>query len=364
MLDSLGFLKNICLCLPLLFGLTAHLIASELCDDKAMEVQEWGYGYLPKPCNVVRATLFYFKPTIDQSSYVITSTNNRVPSGDSTEVFPNGQRHLIRTHYKPGFSIEGLFKLCDRCNLLDLRLTYFNSFHSRSTSGDFLFDTIGYVGDGAQAPEDTTYAGTATIHHHYLFWGADATLNRLIFDCCPDHLSFLFGLRYSSVGFTQSFTSLGSFINDNGAQLVNNRFRQKSSFWGIGPQIGVEYHYPLMDENLGCITLNARTRGALLCSSTCTELHYNSERTGNVGVNLRNDRLWRVNPSANAQLGISYDICCCGMQTTLELGYEFFWCSKCVNKITSYDVAFAGDTLDLFNDLSLQGPFLSLNAIF
>lgn len=335
-----------------MFGLILHLGADE--------VQEWPEQVDGCDNKQASATLLYFKPTIDQSSYVITSTNNRF--GD--EVFPNGRRHLISTKYKPGVRLERLIELCNGCNILDLRFTYFNAHQSSSTSGDFLFDTVGYAGDGAQAPEDTTYAGTASIRHHYLYAAADATLNRLVLDFCPDRLSFLFGLHYAYVSFKQTFTSLGSFLNDDGSQPVNNQFRQKSSFWGIGPQIGVEYNYPIADVNDGCLTLNARTRGALLCSGTHTDLHYDSQRTGSVGVNVKNDKLWRVNPSANAQLGISYAVCCFGILTTLELGYEFLWCSQCINKITSYDVAYAGDTLDVLNDLSLQGPFLSLNATF
>lgn len=305
-----------------------------------------------------RASLLYFKPTVNQSSYVISSTNN-IFGG---EVYPDGTRHLVSSNYKPGFRLEAI-RDTGNGSALDLRFTYFNSSNSDCFRGDFLFDTIGFPGDGAQAPEDVTYAGTARISQHFHYYGADATINRLTLNCCPENMSFLFGLQYSYVKFHQRFTSVGAF--NGGASPVNNLLIQNSTFWGIGPQIGVNYHH-LLQFNWcpGDFTINTRARGALLCSCTEANLHYFSVRTGPVGVNLSNDDLWGVNPTANAQMGISYNFCCFGMTSTIEVGYEFLWCSQCVDKITGYDVAFAGDTLDGLDNLCMQGPFASISVVF
>jgi hypothetical protein len=309
-----------------------------------------------------KASLLYLKPSVEQSAYVISSTNNRV--GD--EVYPNGKRHLISTDYKPGFRVEVLHAFNERRNLLDLRFTYFKSNHSDSTSGDFLFDAIGYPGDGAQSPEDTTYAGRARLRQNFQFYSGDATISRMAFDFCPDNVSFLFGLHYAYVGFKQNFTSEGSYSDEGATLAVDNHFRQKSSFWGIGPQIGIDYNYLLnFDSCPGQLALNASARGMLLCSNTHANLHYTTQRTGSaVGVNLKNDKQWKVNPAAEAQLGLSYLLPICGIEAIFEIGYEFMWYSNCVDKITSYDVAFAGDTLDVFDNLSLHGPFASVNVAF
>jgi hypothetical protein len=260
--------------------------------------------------------------------------------------------------------LEGLYEFCSGSNSLDLRFTYFDSHDSDSVSGPFLFDTIGYPGHGAQAPEDTTYSGTARIRNHFKYYAGDATINRLAFDVCPDNLTFLFGLQYVYVGFKRNFKSRGTFLSD-GVKPLNNRLHESSRFWGIGPEIGIDYNYFFeLYKCFGHFAFNARARGALLCSCIRTNFHYRSERTGSVGVNLHNDRLWRVNPTIDAQLGLSYHACCCGMQTFLEVGYDFIWCNKCIDKITGYDVAFAGDTFDILETLSLQGPFVALGIAF
>lgn len=308
-----------------------------------------------------RATLFYLQPNLDQNSFVITSTDNRFGG----EVFPNGKRHMISTEYKPGFRLETINDLCNQGTLLNLRFTCFNCHPHSHKKGSFLFDTLGYPGDGAQAPEDTTYAGRAFIKQHYQYYGADATINRYIFDWCPDNLSFLFGLHYAYIRVKERFASTGSFINDSTTQTVNNRLKNKSRFWGIGPEIGIDYSYLFQIKNCtGCFGLNLNLRGILLGSTTDVKMHYKTERTGSLGVRLKNDSLLRVNPACDAQIGIVYSYTSCEREAFVEFGWEFVWYSKAVDKITSYDVAYAGNTLDILDDLCLQGPFLRVNIKF
>lgn len=310
----------------------------------------------------IQATLFFLKPSIDQNSYVISSTNNRFGG----EVFPNGKRHLIHQDYKPGFRIESLSPLCN-CpeNRLNLRFTYFNSHDSSSTSGPFLFDTVGYPGHGAQSPEDTTYQGFAKMRHHPLYYAVDATINHPFYIGCCDQLTFLFGLHYSHIKFKLHSTSEGTFLSD-GVKVLHTNLHQESKFWGIGPEIGVDYLYTLpLDSCCGTFSFNTTVRGILLATCNHAEIHYITNRTGPVGVNLKNkDSILRVNPALNAQIGLSHSYSFLNFDTFIEIGYEWIWYQKSVNKITSYDVAFAGDTWDAFEDLSLQGPFVRLNICF
>lgn len=316
----------------------------------------------PQESFELRASLLYFKPSTDESHYVISSTNNRF----GENIFPDGRRHQNEAPYSPGFRLEGIFELNPCPTTLDLRFTYLHATHSDSTAGDFLFDTNGFPGDGAQAPEDTTYAGTARSRNRYKYYGAEGTYNRMIFDFMPDNLTFLIGLHYAYIQFREHTSSDGSFIDDNVLTAVTNRMIRDSHFWGIGPEIGLDYHYNLPQSHCipGSFALNANARGSLLCGCTKSHLHYTTVRTGPVGVNIRNEHLWRVTPAANAQLGFSYSFGGQRCVATVELGYEFMWYSKCVDKITGVDVAFAGDTIDIFHSLNMHGPFLSLNIAY
>lgn len=306
------------------------------------------------------AELLYFKPGIEQSSYAITSISNAVGG----EFFPSGKRHHNRANYKPGFRIEGKYDLCCS-NAIDGRFTYFRAGHSDSASGDFLFDTIGYPGEGAQAPEDTRYSGTARIHDRYRYYAGDLTFNRLSLCSCVDNLYLLFGLHYANIHHKTHFTGIGNSLDGSTLVPVNNLLNSRSRFWGIGPQLGLEYTYHLPQTCWGVFSLTANMRAALLCSKTNASFHYSTLRTaGTEGVNLKNDHVWRVNPAFDARIGGSYDFCFCGYEGKLELGYEWVWYHNSINSITGYDVAFPGDSLDVYSNLSLHGPYLKVGVDF
>lgn len=307
--------------------------------------------------------LIYFKPTREQSSYVITSTSNVVGG----EFFPNGTRHLNSMNYKPGFRVGAVYDPCGDSNALDFRFTYFSAGHSASTSGDFLFDTIGFPGDGAQAPEDTFYVGTASIHDHYKYYAVDATFNRLSLCSLSDSLFLLIGLHYANIQHNTRFTSVGSFTSSGSSSPVDNTLRSSSKFWGIGPQFGLDYTYHLPNQCYinGQFALNANMRAALLCSNSDASFHYTTLRTARTaGVNLSNDDLWRVTPTFDARLGGTYHFCFWGLDANIELGYEWIWYADSIDSITGIDVAFAGDSIDLFSNFSLSGPFIKLSVPF
>lgn len=315
---------------------------------------------------VLSGELLYLKPSIEQSSYVISSTDNHV--GD--EFFPDGKRHFNRFHYKPGFRVEGLYKPCGDWNAVDVRFAYFRAGHSDSFTGPFLYDTIGFPGDGAQSPEDRSYSGTAKIKDRFHYYSVDATYNRLSLCSCIDNFYLLFGLHYANIQHKTHFTSVGSFIGNtstNELRAVDNLQNSRSRFWGIGPQIGLDYSYSLTDPNCcyGAFSLNANARGSLLCARTKASYHYSSLRTaGSRGVNLKNQDVWRVTPAFNARLSGSYQFMTGLCQASLEIGYEWLWYHNGVDSIRGIDVAFAGDTLDLFNNFSLHGPYARLNIGF
>jgi hypothetical protein len=246
---------------------------------------------------------------------------------------------------------------------LDIRFTFLEGHHSNSLEGSTLFDTIGYPGHGGQGPEDKPYAGKARLREYFEYIAADVTLNRTNCSGCFDNFSYKIGLLFAIIRHKEKFLSVGSFI-DTTVKPVNNHLKQHSRFWGLGPQLGLDYQYMLCERNQERLSLNASGRFALLCSNTQASFHYITANTGSVGVNLHNDSLWRVNPAVDARLSLIYNFCSCDSEITVEAGYELIWFHNCLDSIIGYDVGFAGDTIDLFSSLNMQGPFLAISKTF
>ncbi len=306
------------------------------------------------------ATLLYLKPNVDDSHYVLSSFDNTF----NGSLYPKGKRHQNSVSFKPGFRVEGLYDICPDTSCLDLRYTYFNAHSKDSVSGDFLFDTNGFPGFGSQ--DSPVYAGTARSNNSYNFSAGDITYNRNFTCFFPDNLTFIVGLHAAYIKFKEHTTSTGTFISNDAVKPLSNNLHRNSQFCGVGPQIGVDYQFLLSSHCClpGTWALSAKTRGSLLCGNTKSNLRYVTLRTGPGGVGIHNGDLWRVIPSASTELGINYILNCKCFSATVDFGYEFMWYSRCVNKITGLDVAFAGDTADIFNSFSLHGPYLRISCAF
>ena len=177
---------------------------------------------------------------------------------------------------------------------------------------------------------------------------------------------FIVGLHGAYIKFKEHTTSSGTFINNDVVTPLLNNLHNNSQFYGIGPQVGLDYQF--LSSSLPCLpgtwAFTVKARGALLAGNTMSDLSYITLRTGPTGVRIQNGDLWRVIPTANTDFGINYTFNCECFSATLELGYEFMWYSNCINKITGTDVAFSGDTIDVFNTFSLHGPYLSIWVAF
>lgn len=320
---------------------------------------------VPKLCESTNAfewsaTFLYLKPSVDDSHYVISSFDNTF----NGTVFPKGKRHQNCTSFTPGFSVEGLYAIDPNISCVDLRFTYFTARSTDSVSGDFLYDTNGFPGFGAQ--DTPIYAGTARSKNSYDFYAGDITYNRTFMDFCPENLIFIVGLHVAYIKFKEHTTSSGTFINNQVVKPLSNNLHRHSQFYGVGPQIGLDYQFLLFKlcRFLGTWAFRMQARGSLLCGNTKSNLRYVTLRTGPGGVGIHNGDLWRVIPEASTEFGINYTLNHPCFSLAVELGYACIWYSKCVNRTTGLDVAFAGDTIDISNSFSLHGPYLRVSSAF
>jgi hypothetical protein len=321
----------------------------------------------PQPGKWAAAVEFLiFRPSNEQSYYAISSDLNR--GGIENDFFPNGTRYNNDPDFDLGYRFEIAYGLCDGIHEGDFRFTHFNTENTDSVNGGFLFDTLGYPGNGAQDPEDNFYSGRTKYTERFLYNAFDLTFNRMLLDCCPEYLFFIVGLHYAYIKVEEKLNSLGTSLDGTTTLHIVNRLSSNSRFWGIGPQLGIDYRYILPNLcfcPMGDWSLIADARASLLASRTKTDFHYNSRKTaGSFGVNLQNQPLWRITPCLDVKLGLNYDTCFFCKSFNFEAGYEFLWYSDAIDHITQYDVAFVGDSFDNFSNLSLQGPYIAIGVAF
>jgi Legionella pneumophila major outer membrane protein precursor len=306
------------------------------------------------------ATLLYLKAAIEDAHFVLSSIENIFNNSH----YPNGRRHQPNTHYNPGFSVEALLEFQERASSLAGRFTYFHERAKKTVLGEFLYDTNGYPGFGAQ--DSPLYTGTAFAKNIFTLYSGDITYNQTFFGFCPDKLKFMFGLHVASIKFVERTRSSGNFTSDSGLKPLLNDLRRSSKFCGVGPQVGIEYQFLPLDFCFcdGILAFSGNARGAILCGHTKSDLSFITLRTGPVGVGVRNGGFWRIIPAASAGLGINYTMEREFSSISIDAGYEFIWYGNCVAKPTGLDVAFSGDTIDVINSLSLHGPYLRLAYAF
>jgi len=313
-----------------------------------------------QPCLEVRGEYLCFQTTWDQAHYVISARDNFFDG----EHHPIGRRHLNNPPYKSGFRVETTYMFQDRPNDLDLRFTWLQSSHTSRVVGPVLWDTKGFPGDGTQRPEDIFYDGFAQDSVNFHYYGGDLTFNRISAGCCGENLSFLVGLHFAYIKFRENFISAGTYVDDGVTVANSNNLVHTSRFWGIGPEFGVDYKYDFWDIGQGSLTFVANARAALLASNTKPCFSDVTSRTGPDGVHLSNDTLWRVTPTFDARLGLSYNFGCASFIGALEVGYEMLWYGNAIDQITGLDVAYAGSSIDLHSNLNAQGPYVALTFGF
>jgi hypothetical protein len=308
----------------------------------------------------LRGEFLYFKPTSDQPYYAIPSTRNVF----GENIFPDGTRHANHSQFHPGFRLEMLLGLCHFCDFLDFRFTYLRSKHSDSVKGAFLFDTIGFPGDGAQAPEDTSYAGRAQLQEGFRYVAVDIAFRRICLGGFLDHFTFIAGLHFAYIRHRDNFVSSGSFIDDGALKIVGNHLTRISQFWSGGPLLGLIYKYLVCGTDCDGLSLKADGRAALLLSRAKARFRYVTSRTGERGVNIHNQGIWRISPYLDARLGVDYHFTYCASDVHIEAGYELIWYHNGIDSIVGYDVAFPGDSIDVYSNLNLHGPYLAISTDF
>jgi hypothetical protein len=310
------------------------------------------------------AEYLYWHPLYEQSFYAVENTSRTIST-------PIGQRVHNPMKWASGFKVEGIYGLCSG-NEFDVRWTHVhNRFKSNLERGQSasVAATQGqpfWVLFTANQGHDNTRFNFDAVE--FLFWRMPlSTENCLVFRG---------GLNYTYIGFKRDLNYVNTLI----AAPRYSNITQRNSYWGIGPEIALDFYYPLSSLLPSCwcpwpVSLHGDIRGSLLVSRSKASMMQNDALASTGGelvnhVDLQNDPVWRLVPVYDLCFGFSYDCAWRCLNINLELGYELLSYNRAIQTITLYGGNSGGSgeiasaSFDEYANLDFHGPYIALGFSF
>ncbi len=296
----------------------------------------------------LQGELLFLKATTDQSDFVMTDVD---ADGEAT-----GERINNIPGYRPGFRLEGMYAL--NC-LADVRamFTYFNHGHTTRASG--------LISDIQSWPffESSGLPGTASSKLERKYYAGDLLCGARFFQSCPFNLTLLAGAHYTYMRANENI----SINTPTSPNIVSKLLEQQSRFWGVGPEVGLDFQF-----RPACFcgfSLVANARGSLLVSnSKCKYEQLATSATPLIFNNLQHPQ-WRTTSAFDARLGVNWEVQWSCFGTSVEVGYEMINYRNAIYKHYPTPTLAGGTSttihsFNLYGDASFHGPYLAIGAIF
>ncbi len=298
--------------------------------------------------NVSGEWLYHFL-SVDQPNFIIDST-------DVDE--PIGSRVANDQGWHSGYRVSCTYNFCDSLNSFTARWTHFPSLSEHNShSGSLLMPIVTFPVDSGDGE-----SGIATIRDTFNSAFVDLLFSREIVRHCSFGLSLLGGVQLGYLGFFQEITTPAGGAPSVHTIVTHSRLR------GGGLEAGVSGFYNFWN----CFSFISSFQSSWLYS----EVAVNSEITYNYGeldVKTESDPYWRLIPTTELRLGLSYARplnlarffrgCGC-VHFDIELGYELFIIQEGVERIFFIDDANPGGSYSQEMDLSLNGPYLHIGVSY
>jgi hypothetical protein len=309
------------------------------------------------PAFTVFGELLFLKPTLDDTYFVIRSSEQGPPS--PSPVGPSGQRKNDEFDLEPAFQIGARYEFADSGRGFELDYTRLDAEATESVSGDFLWATRGTPDfNFAFGPNTGGYTGSASAD-------IDATYQRIdVLVTQPWHVSGLdlgiqFGLEWADFRVGEEYVYV-----DNGTNLIG-RVSAASRSSGVGPALGLGLGYELgAPWNLpGSFSVRAGSSVGLLLSETHT-------RTAGVLVTapvfgLRDDEASRVLTAIHARFGVTYELPLADrIAATIGAGYEIDTYLRGLTRVEFVDDVGKSLAKTTYDDFDLQGLYASFGVVF
>lgn len=304
----------------------------------------------------VTAEYLYFMPTFDDTYFVISSDT---VNGNG----PLGERLNNDFDFKSGYRIGAAYAFCTCERQVEVIYTHLNASQNRTVGGLRLWPTLGSPTMLSSLAAAAPYAGTATSNLSAKYNRVDALFSQGVFDCnsCQLDVRLLCGVEYAYLQLDENYS-----FDPTGDPFDVVR---TSHTWGVGPEIGFEMDYSLWrcDRCLpGVLSLVVRSTGSLLSGNTKTTASDIRTLAGVTTIfdDVNDEAGWRVIPVLHARVGLEYDMCFCGQETSLEIGYEFSSYLRGFARTTVPDDVATSDLLTNYNSYDLQGLYVSASVSF
>jgi hypothetical protein len=275
------------------------------------------------------AEFLYFS-TLVNGNYFAVAENDPI-------VTAAGGRRLTNVGgFDPGFRLGVGYNLSD-CSELHARFTFYDGDHSQ---------TFNNGPGGIILPSISLAIDEITSDLHLRYYSGDFTYHYSLFHCCPLKAQLFGGFNYTWFRFREDLDAFATGLTVDA--------RQRSFFWGFGPEFGLDLSYGVWDA----LALVSNLRAGALIS----EIHADSRlfrSTVPTDTIMTNEPDWKVTPFIDARVGLNYGCLLSGFNFTIEAGYEFIWYSNAIFTTPEFALA-ADDNLVRLNDLSLHGPYIAL----
>lgn len=296
----------------------------------------------------IQAEYLYLKPSFEHSYYAISS---------STFTTPDGSRVNNEPDFHSAFRVGGFYNFCNCKNDLNIRYTHLRGSSKDSVEGTFLFNTQGFPGNGVQIGQPIT--GFINSNLNFKYYAGDVVFGQLLIQDCPFNLTLFGGLHTAYIGFRENIFTFERTIS------FSNTLEEKSHLWGIGPEIGMNFQYFFPKFCGGRLSVIGDVRGSLLISKTDAELQFSTASpVGGSSRKIHNDKNWKGIPVFDLIIGLNYVYPFRCFNISLEIGYEAINYRNAINTIVFVDDTYPGNSLDVYSDLSIQGPYFALGIFF
>ncbi len=293
----------------------------------------------PPPCTFgLQGELLIFKATQEQTDFATLF---------NSDVDLNGKSINNQIGFKPGFRIEAAYAF-DCLHEIHGRFTHFTPDHTKRISG-----VMNISGTSITDSFDAESKLEMNYYNAELLWC------RGLYDCPDFDFSWQVGLEYSY--FRSTINNFYSPINLTGTFFG---LRDRSTFWGLGPEIVLDLDYPFSHIGCGALSICANLRGALLASQTKFN---NTLTTATTSTHFRAPSFWRVTPLFDARLGLNWLLPFKCFTASFEVGYEWLWMHFVANKNfprVSIGNQVTFPTINNFSDVTFQGPYIALSLAF
>lgn len=284
----------------------------------------------------------YLHPLVDSPYYVI--------NGTAGPAFPKaliGPRNANTLDFHSGFSVEAMYGFTNALDDVRICWTHLVTSDSSTQSGTSLFEIQNYP-----STSSGFYSGTATSHIGFTFNAVEGVFGRHLYEMGCLGLTLEGGLNYSRISQRNEIIYSGTFVGTPITDLLKNT----SSYWGIGPQVGLEGSYHIWNR----LNAVANVSSALLIGQNRTHLLGTALLEPN-SANLRNDAIWRVVPAFQVRGGLNYGL---GCMWDIEIGYEFLSYIRPLGNIVLEDVLVTALSIDYYTNVDFHGPYAAVSFKF